>query len=171
MSAMCGFDIVWRRQGNPMTKFSITLALIAVAGAGVHAQEIYKWTDSEGNVHYEDRPSELTGAASQLVAVRSQRTNAAAVQAGVEARLERQEARAEAREEALEAEKAAEEERAAEAQKVEQCAEYRQRLERMITSRRLYKLDESGERVYLDDAQMDEARSQLQARIMENCSG
>ncbi len=154
-----------------MTKFSITVALIALAGAGVHAQEIYKWTDSEGNVHYEDRPSELTEATSQLLAVRSQRTNAAAVQAGVEARLERQDARAEAREAAREAEMAAEEERAAEAQQVEQCAEYRQRLERMITSRRLYKLDDAGERIYLDDAQMDDARSQLQARIMENCSG
>ena len=154
-----------------MTKFSFFIAVVAVASAGVHAQEIYKWTDAEGNVHYEDRPSDLTEASSELVAVASRRTNSAAVQAGVEARLQRQDARAEAREAAREAEQAAEEERAAAAQQAEQCVEYRQRLERMVMSRRLYKLDDAGERVYLDDAQMDEARSQLQARIMEQCSG
>ena len=154
-----------------MTKFSLFVATMAMAAVGAHAQGIYKWTDAEGNVHYEDRPSDLTQASSEMVALSSQRTSAAAVQAGVDARLERQEARAEAREAKREADQAAEEERAAAAAQAEQCTEYRQRLERMVMSRRLYKLDDAGERIYLDDAEMDQARSELQARIMEQCSG
>ena len=154
-----------------MMKYSLLFACLAVAAAGVHAQEIYKWTDAEGNVHYEDRPSDLTEADSEMVAIASRRTNAAAVEAGVEARLKRQESRAEAREARREAEQEAEDQRAEDARQAEQCAEYRQRLERMVRSRRLYKLDDAGERIYLDDAQMDEARSKLQARIMEQCSG
>ena len=154
-----------------MTKFSLFVATVALAATGAHAQGIYKWTDAEGNVHYGDRPSDLTQASSETVAIASARTSAAAVQAGVEARLKRQEARAEAREAAREADKTAEEERAAATQQAEQCTEYRQRLERMIQSRRLYTLDDAGERQYLDDAAMDKARSDLQARIMEQCSG
>ncbi|MEM9209209.1 MAG: DUF4124 domain-containing protein, partial [Pseudomonadota bacterium] len=70
-----------------MTKYSVLLASIALASAGTHAQEIYKWTDAEGNVHYEDRPTELTRAESEVVAIASRRTDSSAVQAGVEARL------------------------------------------------------------------------------------
>jgi hypothetical protein len=44
-------------------RFLLGFAVLAItAGGGAMANEIYKWTDEEGNVHYEDRP---TGAATE----------------------------------------------------------------------------------------------------------
>lgn len=148
----------------------ILLALVPVALIGnAFAQEIYKWTDQDGNVHYGDRPVEGTEQP-QLVAIASRRTDAAAVGEAVEARRERDAARAEARTAAREAElAAAEEQKAAEAQ-AKQCAEYRARLEKFLISRRLYKVDENGQRVFLDAEQQQKARTDLQTRIEEVCS-
>ena len=39
----------------------------------------------------------------------------------------------------------------------------------MLESRRVYREDEAGERVYLDDAQRAEARSQAEELIKETC--
>ena len=65
--------------------------------------EIYKWTDEDGNVHYEDRP---TGDDVQLVAV-SSNTDNSAVRAGIDARRAREAARADARSKRDEDEQAA----------------------------------------------------------------
>lgn len=149
-----------------------TLILLSVVFASdVDASDIYKWTDEDGNVHYGDRPVGALSGSAETVALTSQRTNPEAVQARVEARQERQETRSEARTAAAEAEALEAEQRAAAEQKAEQCSQYRARLETYATSRRLYKLDDNGERVYLDNSQMQTARSDLQKRIQENCSG
>jgi hypothetical protein len=39
----------------------------------------------------------------------------------------------------------------------------------MLTSRRLYREDENGERVYLDEAQMQSARDRVQSQVEEYC--
>jgi hypothetical protein len=146
----------------------LALLSLSLVGSGF-ANEIYKWTDENGNVHYGDRPSDGTEQ-SQTITIASRRTDAGAVSAAVEARRERDAARADARTAAQEAERAAEEERQAAEEQAKRCDEYRGRLEKYVTSRRLYKLDDSGERVYLDDAEMQQARADLQQRIVENCS-
>ena len=40
----------------------------------------------------------------------------------------------------------------------------------MLESRRLYREDATGERVYLDDAARSDARKQAEELIQENCS-
>jgi hypothetical protein len=40
----------------------------------------------------------------------------------------------------------------------------------MLTSRRLYREDGNGERVYLDDSQIDEARAKAQSDVEEYCN-
>ena len=145
--------------------------LILIAAGSVGANEIYKWTDEDGNVHYGDRPTGEMPANAEMLAIASRRTDPEAVAESVAARQERDAARAEARSAREEAERKAADEREAAEQQAAKCAEYRARLETYVTSRRLYKLDDSGERVYLDDAQMQQARSDLQKRIEETCSG
>ena len=153
-----------------MKTFAAILTLLSLTLLGsAYASEIYKWTDKDGNVHYGDRPSDDVGQA-QPITIASRRTDPEAVSASIESRRERDAARAEARTAAQEAEQAAAEERAAAEEQARLCDQYRARLEKYVTSRRLYKVDDAGERVYLDDAQMQQARADLQQRIVDSCS-
>jgi catalase len=140
---------------------------VAFGGAAV-AGEIYKWTDENGDVHYEDRP---TGDDVERVAVSSSNTDNSSVRASIDARRARQAAREDAnakRDE--EAAKAAEVAKIA-AEREQKCQESRSRMERYLQARRLYREDESGEREYLDDTQIMEARAQAQDDIQAYCTG
>lgn len=136
--------------------------------SGALANEIYKWTDDDGNVHYEDRPS---GAATeQRLALSYGRTDSSAVQKRVQARIDGQVAREEARASAADAATAAEEARAEAERNKQKCEKYRAQMQTMLQSRRLYREDSDGERVYLDDEQRQEARQRVEEMIAETCS-
>ena len=79
-------------------------------------------------------------------------------------------ARREARSAAAEADEQAAEEQAMAAERAERCDKARARLERYLQSQRLYRMDENGERVYLDDAQRETARQKAEEQITEYCS-
>lgn len=151
-----------------MLKQTLTAVFVlALAGGGVAiAGDIYKWVDADGNVHYEDRP---IGAQSERLDIQSRPTDRAAVTAQVQAATE---ARVKAREDKaaeLAEQPTAEELRAAAEEKAQKCSDYRERLQRMLRSRRIYREDENGERVYLDEAQMEEARNDVQSQVQEFC--
>ncbi|MGI9295012.1 MAG: DUF4124 domain-containing protein [Pseudomonadales bacterium] len=140
---------------------------LSLAAGSVLASEIYRYTDSEGNVHYVDRP---TGDPSETrMSISSKRTNPNVVQARVQARnkvtTERREAAAAAPKEKTVAEK-----RADRKKREAECQSNRQRMETMIASRRVYRENDSGEREYLDDAQRQEARDKIQELIEESCN-
>lgn len=144
-----------------------TAAVLAATGAAV-AGEIYKWTDENGTVHYVDRP---TGDPSEeRVAVLSSRTDSGSVKASVEARRERVAARDEAKAQRAENEKVAAQEKADQEKREADCKMYRARLENFLQSPRLYREDDSGERVYLDDEQILAARSKVQDQIQKTCN-
>ena len=146
----------------------IALTIAALVGTGVCAAgEIYKWTDENGNVHYEDRP---TGDDVERVAVVSSNTTNSSVQAGIDRRRAYESARADAREAKDEEKRKAEEVAKIAAEREQKCADSRARMERYLQARRLYKEDENGERQYLDDEQVMEARSQAQEDIQAYCS-
>lgn len=140
---------------------------MTVAG-GAMANEIYKWTDENGTVHYGDRPS---GAATEeRLAMTFTRTDNAAVQQRVQARVEATATRQEARSAAAQAQVEAAEKEAEAAERAERCDKARARLEQFLQSQRLYRMDENGERVYLDDAQRETARQKAEEQITEYCS-
>lgn len=145
-----------------------TASLIALAATNVvFAGDIYKWTDADGNVNYGDRPDE--GVQPQRMALVSQPTDPARIQAA-------NAARAAARAEAAEAAAAAadgpspEDLRAEAAEREQRCATYRQQMLTFATSRRLYREDEAGERVYLDEEQTLAARQRVEDQVTEYCS-
>jgi hypothetical protein len=148
----------------------ILLMAAAITGTAA-AAEIYKWVDADGNVQYGDRPS---GAESEVqLQIASQPTDAAHIQAQATARLEQQEnAREVAREAAAnEPQGPSEDELRAEARdRAEKCTMYSARLEKFVQSRRLYREDASGERVYLDEAETQAARENVQHQVEEYCS-
>ena len=136
--------------------------------SGAMASEIYKWIDEDGNVHYEDRPS---GAADEeRLAMSYNRTDRTAVSQRIKARHDRLAAREEARSTAAAAEQEAADNAAAEAERQQACERARTRLESYLQSRRLYRTDDNGERVYLDDTQQQEARRKAEEQITEFCS-
>lgn len=139
---------------------------VSVSGMAL-ANDIYKWTDEDGNVHYVDRPS---GDASEVrLAIRSRPTDPSKVQARVQSRYER----AAAAEEAAAAEPAgpSEEELQAQAEeRAQRCEAYKARLQKFLTSRRLYRQDENGERVYLDEEQTQAARERVENQVQEYCN-
>lgn len=148
---------------------ALTCAVAAMTfAAGATANEIYKWTDEDGNVHYEDRPS---GAATEeRIDIGYRRTDSGAVNQRVQARLDRQAERDEAKSvEAAREEEAAEQAAAAE-ERAQACERARARLETYLQSRRLYRTDANGERVYLDDAERQQARQKAEEQITEYCN-
>lgn len=146
----------------------IGFAAFAIAvSTGAVADEIYKWTDENGDVHYEDRPSGEPS--EQRLQFSYNRTNAETVQGRIDHQQDVANTRREAKEEAAAAERTAEEERAAAEQRLAQCQTYRANLKTMLEARRVYHEDESGERNYLNDAQRAEARSKAENLIKETC--
>jgi hypothetical protein len=148
------------------------ILLLATAMTGtVAAAEIYKWVDADGNVQYGDRPS---GAQSEVqLQIASQPTDPARIEAQTTARLEQQAAASEAAREAAANEPPGptEEELRTEArERAEKCTMYRARLEKFVQSRRLYREDANGERVYLDEAETQAARDNVQHQVEEYCS-
>lgn len=149
-------------------QIALTCAVAAMTlSSGALANEIYKWTDENGNVHYEDRPS---GARTEeRIDLTYRRTDSGAVNQRVQARLDRQAERNEARSVADAAEQEAAEQASAEAERAKACERSRARLETYLQSRRLYRTDENGERVYLDDTERQEARQKAEEQIKEFC--
>lgn len=147
---------------------SSIVALAITAGSASYADEIYKWTDEDGNVHYEDRPSEVYSG--ERLQMSYNRTDGSNVQQRVQAQQDSTAARNEARAE-REAENAtAAENRAASEEKAAKCEKYRAQLKIMLETPRVYREDANGERSYLDDVQKEEARSQAETLIKETCS-
>ena len=142
--------------------------LALTMGSAAMASEIYKWTDENGNVHYGDRPS--GSATEQRMALSYHRTDTGALQKRVESLADSVAAREERRAAADEEEKAAEAAAAEAAANAKKCDSYRAQLETLIQSRRLYRQDENGERVYLDEKDIQESRARIEEFISENCT-
>ena len=146
---------------------SFAVMAMTVSG-GAMANEIYKWTDEDGNVYYEDRPS---GAATEeRLGITYRPTDSGAVQQRVQKRVDAQTAYREKQAAAATAQQEAANEAAADKVRQEKCERSRARLESYLQSRRLYRTDENGERVYLDDTERQEARQKAEDQISEFCS-
>ncbi|HET6630383.1 MAG TPA: DUF4124 domain-containing protein [Woeseiaceae bacterium] len=141
------------------------LALALTVPAAVLASDIYKWVDENGIVHFGDLPAE--NADVEIVHISSQPTDPAAVRARIQARSQ---AGADAAETVPGADALTEEEIAArERERAEKCTMYKERLQKFLTSRRLYREDENGERVYLDEKETLAARAEVQEQVLEYC--
>lgn len=144
---------------------ALILALVTIGT--VSAAEIYKWVDADGSIHYGDRPSgDIT---EQRMAIESRATDPARIQQDIQAR---QEIEARAAEVAAQAPQGPtrEELRAQVQERTQKCNMYRDRMDRFTNSRHLYREDTDGERVYLDDTEMQEARTKVQGQVNEYCN-
>ncbi len=139
--------------------YASTFAILAAST--VLADDIYRYTDENGTVHYVDRP---TGAPSEqrVIVATGQPSQARPADEGPDWR-ERRAERKSAEEDARTA-------RAEDEERAKLCQEYRQRLTQYNDARRLYRMDEQGERVYLNEEEIEDARRVIREQIEENCS-
>jgi len=155
-----------------MKKLVIATAsmLALIAANGVFASDIYKWTDEDGNVHYGDRPDgQPAGAQPVRVAIVSHPTDPARVSAAVEARSKSRAAKKEEEAAAAAAGPSKEELQAEAAEREQKCNTYKAQMQQLVTSRRLYREDENGERIYLDENETIAARERVENQITEFC--
>ena len=144
---------------------AIAVALSFATTGTLYASDIYKWTDEDGNVHYSDTPT----AGAEHLAIQSRPTDPAHIQAEAQARVDAQNLKAE--EEADAPQGPTPEELQAEArERQEQCNKYTERQIQFTQNRRIYRMDEAGERVYYDEEEMQAARDDVADKVKEYCN-
>ena len=152
-----------------MKRKILVLVLSAAAlTTSAFAGEIYKYVDDDGNVHYLDRPSGESG--EQRMGITYSGTSSAAVGAQTKRRQDYMETLEEARSEKTSRREAEAQARAETEARAAKCQENRARLESYLQAHRLYRENDAGERQYLDDEQILEARRKAEEAIQETCS-
>ena len=129
---------------------------------GLATAEIYRWTDANGQVHFGQRPA-ASGA--ERVEVRPQVVERDQQTREREERTSRfYDARRE--EQAQASAQAAERQ----SKRAAECQDLRRRLANIPEGYSYYRTDETGERSYYSDQQVDTARQQLQRQVTERCA-
>lgn len=136
------------------------ITLVFLAASTLHGAEVFRYVDEDGNVAYSDRPVGQNAEAIVIttnapIAPPPSTAPAQPATATPEETVERQ------RREPTPEERAAD--RAA------NCTIARERNERYAISRRLFRELPDGEREYLSDAEIDEARARAAADVEEWC--
>ncbi len=140
--------------------------LLALLGTAAHGADVYRSTAADGTVSYSDRPQ---GADAQFVLATGATTRTpapGASPAGAEAAPEVPEAAAPPAPLPAEGPTAAD----LRAERQKNCEIARERQERYTLSRRLFRTNAAGEREYLDDAAVAEARVKAAADVQDWCS-
>lgn len=162
-------------------------ALVLTAVSGLGQAEIYKWKDKDGKVRYSDTPppsnvkQEAIAGKKKSVAPTSKAPlapvdGAAAVPAVAAPKdnepppINPEDLAAEKRRNNAEVEKNNKLEKEAEAKrKAENCSAAKANMETYTQGGRVYKMNEKGEREYLDESSFKEGREKAQQEINENC--
>jgi len=141
------------------------LAVIPIYVAILPVQaDVYKWMDEDGRVHYGDRPG---SPASEKIEIR----RAPAPDEGLELRQEKRQRLLELyEEERAEKHQKMAEEQAKKSEIRRKCQELKYYQRSLKEARRLYELDNEGNRRYLDDAEQQKAITELDETIQKHCS-
>lgn len=134
-----------------------TLFALSLIAAGISHADVYRYVDKNGNVQYTDKPEQLP--AELLAKLKSQRTDNSALADRVAADLKARDAVAKTQDAA--SKEAAEKAKAAAttaADKADRCTRARNQYANVSQTGRVYTVDDKGERVYMDDAQLEASR-------------
>ena len=126
--------------------------------------QVYKWVDEKGVTHYGERPPQGKNAREV-----EQRLGNPAPAPGNSARQNWKDKDLEFRGRRIEAEQAEAKQQQQEAANRQACNQARDRVAQMKTARRMYRLNEKGERVYQSDEEHQTAIAQLDRMVSERC--
>ncbi|MBI2509827.1 MAG: DUF4124 domain-containing protein [Betaproteobacteria bacterium] len=146
-----------------MQRWLIAAALAAISAAPAHAQ-IVKCVDERGVTHYTDKPG--PGCKGGPVDIRPAPPISGKAQ---ERKEDLSDAERDFQRRRLEREgKDQDEARKLEAQK-RRCASMHAQYQNLSSARRVYRTNEKGERVYIEDAERERRSAQLKADIAQQC--
>jgi len=142
----------------------ISLLLLLVFVFPVSA-EIYKWTDSDGNVHFGDRPSDIESATELDIKVNKNSgiTNSSGNKKEREYMLKKIE------EEKLEDAEKKKKRIAENKKRKKRCNSYKRSYQVHIQSNRTYRMSPDGERTYLTEEQRENKKKKLIRGIEKYC--
>jgi hypothetical protein len=161
---------------RPLIRCLPALAVVALLAAPAGAQQLYKYVGPDGRVQYTDRPpagarnvEKVTGSRVSTVGPPAATTEGAAKSSAPKTPAEQEQAfrqrRAEAEENAKKQEKVAQERSAHD----QQCDAMRRQLAGVQAGGRIAVPTAEGERVFLDDSQIQNEAARLQREIAANC--
>lgn len=136
--------------------------LLATLALPLCAAEVYRSHDADGTVVYSDRPAE----GSERVFVATSRLSSTPRQPVTSGGATAGSAQPEVLSGQIRAERTPEE---IAAEKERNCTAARERADRYKVSQRLYRTLPNGEREYLSDAELDEARAKADADVANWC--
>jgi Domain of unknown function (DUF4124) len=142
--------------------FCVALTLSAVASASV-----YKWVDAQGNVHYSDRPPEGEAQIVDIISSPSSHPRATVRSIGEQKQRQAQ-AQADGKQKAEQTTQQAVNADVAKS-RAKQCEEAKERYRVAIDSHKLYKMGKNGEREYLSEAELSQARLDARRTLDESC--
>lgn len=144
-----------------MKRYALLLAFLALScQAGV-----YKWTDSQGRVHYTDTPPPQQ-AAQQVRTDKANEAEAEAARKALAEKLSESDRRRKSEQEAEARRKAQEEEKRKQA---ENCQRAREQLILLQQSTRIGRVDQRGQRYIMEEAERQTAIAEAQKRVGELC--
>ena len=126
--------------------------------------QVYKWVDDKGVTHYGERPPQ--GKKSQEV---EQRLANPASTPGKAAQPGWKEQDLEFRRRRIQTEQTEAKDQQREASQRQACNQARDQLAQMKSARRLYRLDEKGERVFQADDERNASTARLEQLVAERC--
>ena len=148
-------------------QLSALLCALAWLVAGTPAfAALYKWTDANGRIVYSDQPPPSS--------VKSETLNGPPPPANPNAVKENALKDSELKQRQLlraEQDRKSEKDRGDATKKAELCTQVRGQLKTYESNTPVYRFDDKGERVYLDDAARAKETERLQALLRERCPG
>lgn len=143
------------------------LAAAALAASAAQAQQVYRWVDAQGDVHYSQTPPPGAGTRAKQVNVAPAPVNATAAreqQALVNSVAAAGTARKKAADEAAQA-------AAKKAQQAQACAAARQQLQEYMDTHRVITNANTDHPTYYTGEDLVKFRAQAQAQVNKLCAG
>ncbi len=143
----------------------VAAALVLCAIAGAAPAALYKWTDANGRVVYSDQPPPVSAnVKAELLSPPPPSANPHAVKEMANKDAELKKRQLDRAEEAKKADKS----RVDADRKAESCTQLRGQIRLLGGDDVVYRANEKGERVYMDDAAKRKERERLEGIVREN---
>jgi hypothetical protein len=148
------------------TKMRTWISGILLFAAVSASAGVYKWTDTMGQVHYGDKPTNASGA--EEIRVDGKASSGIAVDD--ESRDEKRQRLLDVmQEDRHEKEQQREKDRADQEQRQRRCVSLKDRLRHIESATGLYRLDKDGNRIFLSNEGRKQSENNLRAQINHNC--
>ena len=162
---------------NMLQKFAVTMLMASLTFIAAADDTVYKWSDSQGQIHYTDVPpgqsdAKVLGIFRQESSVMDEETGdeSGSADNGDNGNETTQPSDNDSNEPTIDTQAKADVQRDVANAKVAQCKEAQERYKRYVESRRLFRVTPDGKREYLTDKELDEARVRAKQTVAEYCN-